>query len=244
LKTWHTTAKFIAGLMWFLMRDHLCHVNMQRGKPALDAIDFLSNYLSTEEITGLASSLPTVNFFQVTDQPSNLDYNIAFNSSVETWTEIERMMESFYPMAMKQLSQYWEKLKVDKRTKVILARSTQLPVTEEGVVSGPPTILGFLVGGIHPSTSVPCIFSVVILPDERRRGIGTTLVRRFFAQTGFSEAVANVVFKENEQPIEVGQFLKKQGGTMHGAPGKKFWRWRVPNPYSDGPQPPKEGGDS
>lgn len=215
--------------------------------PAVEIFPFLERLLKTQQLVPLFESLRNVNFFQVLEKETSgshaEDFSIQVNTSPQAWTETEQMMEVLYPQFFKSggaisTCEAWERFKLDKRSVVLLARSN-LPDIEdsqdnEGVnfhsfqVSQVP--LGVLVGGIHPTSQTPHILAVCVIPDERRRKIGTGLVRRFFAHTAYKEVQADLQIKRNEEPYEIAAFFDSLNGVLR----KKListWVFRLVNPF-------------
>lgn len=162
-------------------------------------------------------------------------YDIELDSHIKSWTEAEKMLHSFYPEILELTGTWWEQIKKDKRCYLMIARSRLIPEHEPGTRVGLPTILGFIAGGTHPTAKVPHIFSVVVLPDERRTGIATDLVRRFFAHTAYRSARMNILYTKPREPLVVANFLVKKfkGRLEQKWEGKRWgwWRFQITNPH-------------
>jgi len=243
---WLNASHFFSELIWtYVVRAY----GTKRSKvedrlPAEQIFPFLQRLLKTEHLVPLYQALKNVNFYQVIDagldedgQPIanaeySQDFSLAINTSPRAWTEVERMMTSVYPAfflsgGAKHASQIWEGLKSDPRSVLLLARSIH-PVDDDP--NSEPMILGFLAGGMHPISDNPHIMAVGVLADERRRGIGRALVRRFFSHTAYKEVTCHLHIKLKEEPYEQAAFLTSLNGMLK-TKFDNFWVFEIVNPF-------------
>ena len=235
LMNWPPLDKFISDGLWGVQQNKTPNWN-----PLENFLFAISPYIRPNVIHDLKTSLRNVNFFPVETEEA-LDFQLEQDKSENAWEEIRAMSRSFfYPMVDPGLQEFWQKIKEHPRTNVWVARSLLYPeidpadearerVSGKLKKRGEPTILGFLVGGLHPVSEEPQIHGVCVLPDERRRGIATSLVRRFFAHTGYASACAGVYMGPHAYQYEGAALLKKLGGSVK-TKGRFVWHWDLPSP--------------
>jgi GNAT superfamily N-acetyltransferase len=225
LINWGGLDTFITQGMWAV----------QQGKGPLSSWEPLNNFLYNLSslvrpnlLTGLHEALSTVNFFQTQDDLGleDLPFMMERGKSPAAWGEVWQMCQSFFPLYCESdLHDFWAKVRLDSRTQLWIARSRHQ--SEDLHVK--PTMLGFLIGGLHPLTEDPHISAICVLPDERRQGIATSLVRRFFAQTGYHFAGVGTYMGPHYWQYEAAGFLKSLGAELQ-SKGKFIWSWQVPSP--------------
>jgi hypothetical protein len=234
LISWPPLDRFISDGLWGIQQNKTPNWN-----PLDNFLYTISPYIRPNLIHDLQISLRNVNFFPV-ETEGELEFKLEQDKSENAWEEIRAMARSFfYPMVDPGLQEFWQKVKDHPRTQVWVARSLLYPEPDPGEkedrVSGKlrkkpePTILGFIVGGLHPISEEPQIHGVCVLPDERRRGIATSLIKRFFSQTGYASAVAGVYMGPHAFQYEGAALLKKLGGTVK-TKGRFVWHWELPSP--------------
>jgi GNAT superfamily N-acetyltransferase len=239
LNHWNNASHFFAEFIWTYIVQSKAGTATPR--PAQAVYPFFQRMLKTEQLAPTFEALKNVNFYQVVDTNGKElhktaeyqeSFSVAINTSWAAWTEVEKMLTAHYPAFWQSggatyASEVWEHFKRDKRSVLLLARSVQV---NEDRPDDPPMILGFLAGGIHPTSENPHIMAVCVLPDERRRGIGRALVRRFFAHTAYNEVWCQLHIKPGSEPYEQAAFLTSLNGIlkrMH----ISFWAFEMVNPF-------------
>lgn len=172
------------------------------------------------------------------DEP---DFTLHINTSAAAYTEVERLLFDLYPQFFRRefmnrvslrASEEWEKFKLDAKSILILCRSGYQPLNDEGqrIPDVLPTLLGFLAGGVHPILRTHYVLGMGVVRDERRRGIGTALVRRFLTHTGARSAWAVLRKYPYEQPYEIGMFFSSLQGVVKDR-HQNFWKFEIPNKF-------------
>ena len=235
LNHWRAASQFFSEMVWTYA------VQTKASKEPLPAggqvFPFLERMLKTDHLVPLYQALKNVNFYQVnTDEDGNAElpenFSVAINNSRTAWNEAETMITNLYPAyfmagGTKYAAEVWENFKKDGRAVLLLARSFY---QQDDVEDSEPMILGFLAGGMHPVSDKPCIMAMAVLPDERRRGIGTALVRRFFAHTAYKEVICSLHMKHGAEPYEEAAFLTSLNGILKGQ-HICFWCFEIVNPF-------------
>lgn len=97
-----------------------------------------------------------------------------------------------------------------------------------------PQIAGYLAASRLVSES-PRLISLVVIPDERRNGLATMLLKRYFAQTSARELICSVpkllkLGDRQQEAYHVAALLKKMGGRID-RDSLSTWRFILPNPH-------------
>lgn len=239
LISWLPLERFVIEGLWCLQQDKQPDWN-----PLSNFLFGLNNYLRPELLCDLTLALKGTDFFSVpagAGLQEPLDFDLVADKSLEAWDEVGKIAENFYcPYHNVELQDFWRKVRENPKTQLWLAKSKLHPEpTRTGPMlsSGefaeqilPPTTLGFLLGGLHPLNEEPTLYALAILPDERRRGIGTSLIRRFFSQTNYENCTAVTYFGPYEYHYEGAALLKKLGATVK-TKGRFVWHWNLPSLY-------------
>lgn len=162
------------------------------------------------------SQIPIGNVTMTPTAPAILNptepYTISLGS-VKNWTEAEGLL-TLYPPFVDWYGLIWERMKRSPNTRLFVATSnlqTDDPQQQ-------PTMLGFLASA-YPFAEYPTscyLMAMVVLPDERRRGIATQLLKRFFAHTAISRLYVNFLLDDVHPAYEYARFFQQQGGVVLG----------------------------
>lgn len=181
----------------------------------LDAVLRKLSAITTPDIvTAIRQAMMEVEFFPVESQADS-SYQIDVANDMLTWMEMNKSVTTFYSSF---LTQDAVTVKLGPHTTLLSARSQLLPEDESGNPSSSvyPTGLGFLVGGIHPKCNRPWLHVITILPDERRRGMATQLLKFFLNRTKYETLATTLFFSETCQPYEAAAFLTSCGFVLKG----------------------------
>ncbi len=234
LMDWPPLDKFLSDGMWGVLQN-----KQPTWTPLVNFIHTLSPYLRADNLRDLFNTLRETDFFPSEESIlANLDFTLERDDTPETRQELKDLARTIFPVLHDpELSQHWAKVFADPFTQVWLARSRFHPEAEPSdqltgflkmKPSVKPTILGFLIGGANPLNDQPQLHAVAVLPDERRRGIATSLVRRYFAQTGHTKLLACTQMGPIVNQYEGCGFLKSLGAEIVGK-GSEVWRWNLPS---------------
>ena len=228
-----TQGEFASGLMRLLMR-----ILPPFWFPLESFVIHAMQYVKESEWKETHRALAQVDFF-FKEEPREYDYALERETSSAAWEECINILTSLKPPAFRHAAnngktlQFWNTIRYERGTVLLCARSRIFPVPEEGEsklsTASLPTILGFALAGIHPHHQSPWLYYAAVLPDERRRGIGTSLLKRLFAQTGWRELSTRLMFSEGYEPFEAASFLKSMGAVIKSKEAH-VWDFNVPSP--------------
>lgn len=149
-------------------------------------------------------------------------------------SEVAQLMEANDPRANTEgRQQDWASI-MDGKQKVFVAYSYEAMRDSAVTGTGPVPILGYMATSSLVSVN-PRLISIVVVPDERRRGMATAMLRRYFTQTGCKSLLVSVPKllqhgKHSEEPYHLCIWLKKMGGILD-KNSLNHWRFSVPNLY-------------
>lgn len=205
-------------------------------RPALNFLHSLLKYLKPDDWGRISNQLLRTDFWPSTDQEeAALEFTLEriTASQAEELHEMRGLCHTLHPRLR---ATDLDRILKCKHTQVWVARSRYQPepynpafashVARLSNVSS--TMLGFLIGGKTEYNEEPCLHALGVVPDERRRGIATSLLKRFFAQTGFGSLIACTHMKEPAQYECAGLFKSFQGTPE--IKGTTVWKWQIPSP--------------
>lgn len=213
--------QFISDGMWGIQQN-----KQPSWRPMANFLFCLSHYLLGDDLQNLSHALTSVNFFPVETDDSSLDWTLRCltGGSVSNPNDNDAINEiscQIFKASPTSTHLAWEQIfhQDNEHTQVWVARSKYHPED----CNDPPTTLGVLVGGVNPINEEPQIHHLFVLPDERRRGIATSLVKRFMNQTGYTAVLVET--KEGHRPQYEGcGFLAALKATIrHKKPSLSQW---------------------
>ena len=147
---------------------------------------------------------------------------------------ISALMETYDARANQEgRQQDWSSIMQGKQ-EVFVAYTTEGMKTAALEGTGYPQIAGYLAASKLVS-EYPRLISLVVIPDERRHGLATLLLKRYFAQTAAKMLICSVpkllqLGDRKQESYHVAALLKKMGGRLDKY-SRSTWRFMLPNPY-------------
>lgn len=237
LRTFPPLDKFLATGMYGIRQNQ----ESPSWRPSLNFLHGLKDYILHRDWAELANRLLHTDFWPLDDgEYDQLEFTLERISvqDVGALHEATGLCQSLLPSLPSDL----KKILCRKETQIWAARSRHAPETilSPGLTSHAasqsnvkPTMLGVLIGGLTQYTDEPCLHTIVVVPDERRRGIASSLIKRFFSQTGYGSVIAKTRMSGDVLHYEAAGLFQ----SMQAIVEKKetvTWTWRIPSPALSG----------
>lgn len=232
LMDWPPLDKFLVEGMYGVRQNQ----DSDNWRPALNFLHSLRNYLQPKDLAHISSQLLRTDFWpSIDEEESALEFTLERITAAQAG-ELHEMRGLCYTLHPRLLAVDLDRILKDKHTQVWVARSRYQPEPHSSAFKNhaaclsniASTMLGFLIGGCTEYTEEPCLHAVGVVPDERRRGIATSLIKRFFSQTGYGSAISCTQMREPAEYSCAGLF-KSLNGTVE-TKGTSTWKWRIPSP--------------
>lgn len=182
-------------------------------------------HFSTVKTEESAASFEDVNF--------NSPYTILQAVHPTQLSAISALMETYDARANQDGKQQdWSSIMQGKQ-EVFVAYTTEGMKTAAVEGTGYPQIAGYMAASKLVS-EYPRLISLVVIPDERRHGLATMLLKRYFAQTAAKMLICSVPKliqhgNRKQEAYHVAALLKKLGARLD-KDSQSTWRFMLPNP--------------
>ena len=233
LKTFPALDTFLAAGMYGIRQNQ----ESANWRPSLNFLHGLRDYINHRDWAELANKILYTDFWPTNNSEyDRLEFTLERISAQDAGalheaTGLCHSLSPNLPLNLKNLIR-------QKETQVWVARSRHVPesILSPGLSNHAasqsniqPTMLGVLVGGVTQYTDEPCLHLIAVVPDERRRGIASSLIKRFFSQTGYGSVIAKTRMSGDVLHYEAAGLFKSMQATVE-KKGTVDWTWRIPSP--------------